>query len=97
MKHGISTDWYDYFFKDNAPTYQLDASITGVANNTNYFISASHYDAEGIEPASGMKRETVRSNIDTKVSDWFRVGLNLGLSYEDFVTVLPEQEIVGIT
>ena len=86
LKHGISTDWYDYFFKDNAPTYQLDASITGVANNTNYFISASHYDAEGIEPASGMKRETVRSNIDTKVSDWFRVGLNLGLSYEDFET-----------
>ena len=33
-----------------------------------------------------MKRETVRSNIDTKVSDWFRVGLNLGLSYEDFET-----------
>lgn len=64
----------------------MDASITGVANNTNYFISASHYDAEGIEPASGMKRETVRSNIDTKVSDWFRVGLNLGLSYEDFET-----------
>ncbi len=86
LKHGISTDWYDYFFKDNAPTYQLDASITSVANNTNYFISASHYDAEGIEPASGMKRETVRSNIDTKVSDWFRVGLNLGLSYEDFET-----------
>ena len=86
LKHGISTDWYDYFFKDNAPTYQLGASITGVANNTNYFISASHYDAEGIEPASGMKRETVRSNIDTKVSDWFRVGLNLGLSYEDFET-----------
>lgn len=22
LKHGISTDWYDYFFKDNAPTYQ---------------------------------------------------------------------------
>lgn len=35
---GISTDWADYFLKNNAPTWQLDASITGVANNTNYFI-----------------------------------------------------------
>jgi len=86
MNMGISTDWADYFLKDNAPTWQLDASITGVANNTNYFISASHYDAEGVEPASGMRRETLRSNIDSKVFSWLRVGLNLGLSYEDFET-----------
>ena len=72
--------------KDNAPTWQLDASITGVANNTNYFISASHYDQDGVEPASGMRRETLRSNIDTKVFDWLRVGVNLGLSYEDYET-----------
>ena len=86
MNMGISTDWADYFLNDNAPTWQLDASITGVANNTNYFISASHYDADGVEPASGMRRETLRSNIDSKVFSWLRVGLNLGLSYEDFET-----------
>ena len=83
---GISTDWQSYLMKDNAPTWQLDASITGVANNTNYFISASHYDQDGVEPASGMRRETLRSNIDTKVFDWLRVGVNLGLSYEDYET-----------
>jgi TonB-linked SusC/RagA family outer membrane protein len=39
-----------------------------------------------VEPASGMRRETLRSNIDTKVFDWLRVGVNLGLSYEDYET-----------
>ncbi len=86
MDMGISTDWQSYLMKDNAPTWQLDASITGVANNTNYFISASHYDQDGVELASGMRRETLRSNIDTKVFDWLRVGVNLGLSYEDYET-----------
>lgn len=86
MRLGISTDWEDYFLKDNAPTWQLDASISGIANKTNYFISASHYDADGVEPASGMRRETLRSNLDTKVFDWLRVGVNLGLSYEDWET-----------
>ena len=86
MDMGISTDWQSYLMKDNAPTWQLDASITSVANNTNYFISASHYDQDGVEPASGMRRETLRSNIDTKVFDWLRVGVNLGLSYEDYET-----------
>ena len=33
-----------------------------------------------------MRRETLRSNIDTKVFDWLRVGVNLGLSYEDYET-----------
>lgn len=84
MRLGISTDWQDYFLKDNAPTWQLDASISGVANKTNYFISASHYDADGVEPASGMRRETLRTNLDTQVFDWLRVGVNLGLSYEDW-------------
>lgn len=86
MRLGISTDWEDYFLKDNASTWQLDASISGVANKTNYFISASHYDAEGVEPASGMRRETLRSNLDTKVFSWLHVGVNLGLSYEDWET-----------
>ena len=86
MDMGISTDWQSYLMKDNVLTWQLDASITGVANNTNYFISASHYDQDGVEPASGMRRETLRSNIDTKVFDWLRVGVNLGLSYEDYET-----------
>ena len=86
MRLGISTDWEDYFLKDNAPTWQLDASISGIANKTNYFISASYYDADGVEPASGMRRETLRSNLDTKVFDWLRVGVNLGLSYEDWET-----------
>lgn len=86
MRLGITTDWQDYFLKDNAPTWQLDASISGIANKTNYFISASHYDADGVEPASGMRRETLRSNLDTQVFEWLRVGVNLGLSYEDWET-----------
>lgn len=38
MRLGISTDWEDYFLKDNAPTWQLDASISGIANKTNYLF-----------------------------------------------------------
>lgn len=86
LKHGISTDWVDYFFDNNAPTWQLDASISGVVKNTNYFISAAHYDMAGTAPASGMKRENLRVNLDTKVKEWLKVGVNLGLSYEDYDT-----------
>lgn len=86
LQNGISTDWVDYFFDNNAPTWQLDASISGVAKNTNYFISAGHYDMAGTAPASGMQRENLRVNLDTKVSNWLKVGVNLGLSYEDYDT-----------
>ena len=84
LKHGIDTDWLDYVANNNAPTYQLDLSISGVSNTTNYYISASHLDQDGIMPRSGTKRESFRSNIDTKLNEWLKIGANIGLAYQDY-------------
>lgn len=84
LDHGIDTDWLDYLTDGHAPTYQLDASISGVANNTNYYISAGHLDQSGILPRSGTKRESFRTNIETKINNWLKVGANVGLAYQSY-------------
>lgn len=84
LKHGIYTDWLDYVAKNNAPTYQIDMSISGVTNTTNYYISASHLDQDGIMPRSGTKRESFRTNIETKLNEWLKVGANVGLAYQAY-------------
>jgi len=80
--YNISTNWRDELLNDAAPTYTLDATVQGGSQNTSYYISANHHAQEGIVDQSGMHRESIRSNIDTRVNKWLKVGLqiNLGVS-----------------
>ncbi|MBQ7942083.1 MAG: TonB-dependent receptor [Muribaculaceae bacterium] len=86
IDNGISTDWADIFFGGTAPTQQYDLSITGGTEDLNYYLSFSHYDADGIMDDSNLRRETLRSNIDANVNKWIRVGANLSLSYQKYTT-----------
>jgi TonB-linked SusC/RagA family outer membrane protein len=86
LDNGIGTDWAEVFFGDTAPTYQVNMSVRGGSDKSNYYVSFGHYEAEGIMDDSSYRRETIRSNMETKISDWLKVGANIGLSYKDWGT-----------
>lgn len=71
------TKWGDYFYKDNAKMDQYDLSFSGGSPKTTYFVSGSFFDQEGVMYRSGFKKVTFRSNINTKLNDWARIGINL--------------------
>ena len=48
------TRWYKYYYKDNAPTYQGDVSITGGSERTKYYVSGSCFFQEGLATRSNM-------------------------------------------
>lgn len=70
-------EWFDYYHKKGAPTYQTDFNISGGANKTNYYISGSYLDAEGIRYRSAYDRYTIRANVNTEVTDYLKAGLIL--------------------
>ena len=86
INNGISTDWADVFFGGSAPTYQIDMSMVGGSVNTSYLISFGHYSAEGIMDDSNMRREVFRVNLETKVTDWLKVGAYTNLAYKKYGT-----------
>ncbi|MCD8101481.1 MAG: TonB-dependent receptor [Alistipes sp.] len=81
LDNGISTDWAKYIFRDNAPTYNVDASITGGGAKMNYYISMNHHNVDGIAPTSEWNRTTLRSNVEAQVKEWLRVGVNANMAY----------------
>jgi TonB-dependent SusC/RagA subfamily outer membrane receptor len=84
-KYGISTNWRDEILDKSAPTYTLEATVSGGSDNTSYYISANHHKQDGIIEQSGMKREALRANIDSRITPWLKLGVqtNLGVnSYE---------------
>ena len=81
--YGISTNWTDEMFS-NAPTYSIEGAVQGGNETTNYYLSFNHMDQDGIVVKSGMRRETIRASIETKVTDWFRVGFQGNFGYTKF-------------
>lgn len=86
MKYNVDTDWKDFLFKSSSPTYQLDGSVTGASEKSNYYFSAGYFNQDGITHHSGLQRMTLRSNVDSKIAPWLKVGVNLGLSHEKYKT-----------
>ena len=79
---GVSTSWEDYFFKDSAPTSQVNLSVQGGSDKTRYFISSSYFTQEGLTPNSEYDRYTFRSNVESSVNDWLKIGANLAGTYD---------------
>ncbi len=76
---GRGTNWQQEIF-ENAFMESHQVSFQGGKDGINYFISAGFLDQEGTVIASGFDRATVRANIDAKISNKIKVGINLTAS-----------------
>ena len=87
--NGIDFDWTKYLFDRQAPLYQADMSLRGATDRTNYYLSFGLYSEEGTSKInSSTNRFNVRSNLNTRITDWLEVGTNLGLSYTKYHTIV---------
>ena len=79
---GPGTDWQDEVFQQAwMQNHQL--SYSGGSEKTNYLISGSYLDQEGMVIGSGFNRITLRANIDSQVKDWLHVGAYITASRTD--------------
>ncbi|WP_298120960.1 TonB-dependent receptor [Flavobacterium sp.] len=73
---GKGTDWQDAVYR-TASTQSHQISFSAAKEGTNYYLSGGFLNQEGILLGSGLKRYTMRLNLDSKVKDWLKVGANL--------------------
>jgi TonB-linked SusC/RagA family outer membrane protein len=72
-----TTDWQDVTYQ-NAPMHKINISGSGSFGGTSYYISGSYLDQVGmIDVGHRYKRLFLNAKIDTKVTEWLKVGLNL--------------------
>jgi len=63
--YNVDTDWVNYFFnKGTSVSHNL--AIENSAKNVNSFTSISYFDQEGVLQTTGIKRFTIRNNINGK-------------------------------
>ncbi len=73
--HFADTDWYNEAFR-TSPMQTYYMSVDGGNENAQYMISGEFFDQEGILKGTAANRYSLRSNLDIKVNDRFKIGLN---------------------
>lgn len=80
---GNEIDWVDEV-SQLAPIQNFNINLSGKNDKTNYFLSGSFTNEEGILLNDKFKRFTLHSNIENKVTDWLTIGLITSYSYRDY-------------
>lgn len=74
------TDWQDEIFRQ-AQAQEYTLNLSGGNDKSGYFISGNYLDQEGVINNSFYKRYTLRSNINSKLTDKISTFLNITGSY----------------
>ncbi|MFY0715000.1 TonB-dependent receptor [Seonamhaeicola sp. NFXS20] len=77
----VSTDWQEAMLNNIAPVRNFNVSATGGKEGTNYLLSFDYFNQEGIVKSSDIERYSLRSNIDSNINDFIKVGGSLTGSY----------------
>lgn len=80
---GVDTDWIDLISQQGL-VQRHNISVSGNTEKINYFISGAYDDQEGVVVGDEFDRLTVRSRIQTEVTDWLDVGLDGSFTSSDF-------------
>jgi len=75
----VDTDWQDLALVKGS-VQEHNFSISGGTDKTLFFISGGYNDTQGIVRGNSLDRYSFRGNLDHKISDKFRVGMNTSLS-----------------
>jgi len=80
---GNETDWVDEVTRV-APIQNYNLSFSGKTDKSTYFVSGSYANEKGIQLNDEFSRITLNSNVESKVTDWFTLGIITSYSYRDY-------------
>lgn len=93
---GKGTNWQDEIYRIAImKSHQL--SISGGKDGVSYYVSGGYVDQEGTVIGSGFKKYTFRTNIESKVNDWLKIGafVNAGITNENITLNGSQNGIVS--
>lgn len=80
FKQGFNTNWLDEIVHKGVG-YDITASISGGNEKTKYFISGGYNKEASYIIKNNLQRYQGRINLETKLSNRFKVGTSVSLSY----------------
>ena len=73
-------NWLDGATAKNPLRQEYILSISGGTGKTNYMFSFGYLDQEGLVKSTNFSRFSGRTNLDTEIKPWLKVGMNLNFA-----------------
>ncbi|MCZ4242596.1 SusC/RagA family TonB-linked outer membrane protein [Pedobacter punctiformis] len=81
--HFPDNDWYKLTLRETAPMMEHNLNVSGGNDATKYYIGGTYFKQNSLQKGKDLGRFSLRSNIDTKVTDKFKVGTNLSFTRDN--------------
>lgn len=93
----VETDWWKLLTRKNPAIQNHSVSLTGNGDVSSYFMSFGYTAQDNVVINDSYDRYNFRINLDTKVTDWMKVGVQSFLSTNDYSGVSPSiGSIIGL-
>jgi TonB-dependent SusC/RagA subfamily outer membrane receptor len=69
-RNGKTIDRYDEIVKTSI-TQNYSLNVSGKTDKTNYFLSGTYYDQQGIVENDNFERLTLKANFTNDITDWY--------------------------
>lgn len=81
-------NWYDEIQNKNALRHEHQLSVAGGTAKTKYLVSLGYLNEDGILKHTDFQRYSGRVNVDTQVTDWFKLnsGINVAHSKTNYLS-----------
>ena len=81
--NGMETDWIDESLRMGMMTnYHID--VSGQTDKTDYYISGSYFNQEGIVKNDNFDRLTLNLNLTNHITDWYSISVRSNFSNKDY-------------
>jgi len=89
FNNGVDNNWWG-LFTGNGYINNHNLSLRGKSNELDYFISGGFTDVKGFVKNDTYKKYNYRINLNAKINDWMKVGVESFLTSSDYSGVSPD-------
>ena len=82
-KNGTPTDAFDYSTRTGV-LQNYSASVSGIKDKINYFLSGTYNKQKGIIIGDDYKRTVLNAKIQSDITDWLQIGGKISYSANDY-------------
>lgn len=76
-------DWQEEMVRRNAMNQTYDVKVSGATDRIDYYVSAGFLDHEGMIYGNDLKRITGAINLNVRVTDWAKIGVNYKYTHQE--------------
>ena len=86
---GTDTNWWDLSTNDMPYIQTHNLSVRGKSEFSGYYFSVGYIDQENMIKNDSYERYNVRLNLDTKITEWLKIGVQSFFTSSDYSGISP--------